>query len=227
MKHAKLTSTLALLLTSVIAVAQEPFVISGTIYDSTSHQALARASIHIKGGGGGTTAADDGSFHLKTTQRLPLTLEVSSIGFKTQEFVVSQESSQNLSLNLNVRNVLVDQVVVTASRVPESILRSPVTIEKLDLQAIKASPAPTFYDALENVKGVQMTTLSLGYKVPNTRGFSGTTNSRFLQMVDGIDNISPGIGAPVGNAVGPTELDIESVELIPGAALGHLWLERR
>ncbi len=63
-----------------------------------------------------------------------------------------------------------------------------------------------------------MTTLSLGYKVPNTRGFSGTTNSRFLQMVDGVDNISPGIGAPVANAVGPTELDIESVELIPGAA---------
>src|SRR5580692_7155178 len=104
MRHAKLTSTLSLLLITIMAVAQEPFVISGTIYDSTSHQALSRASIHIKGGGGGTTAGDDGSFHLKTTQRLPLTLEVSSIGFKTQEFVVSQESSQNLSLNLNVRN---------------------------------------------------------------------------------------------------------------------------
>ena len=63
-----------------------------------------------------------------------------------------------------------------------------------------------------------MTTLSIGYKVPNTRGFSGTTNSRFLQMIDGVDNISPGIGAPIANAVGPTELDIESVELIPGAA---------
>src|SRR5437016_855841 len=83
-----------------------------------------------------------------------------------------------------------NQVVVTASRRSESILRSPVTIEKLDLRAIKESPAPGFYDALENVKGVQMTTLSLGYKVPNTRGFSGTTNSRFLQMVDGVDNIS-------------------------------------
>ena len=63
-----------------------------------------------------------------------------------------------------------------------------------------------------------MTTLSMGYTVPNTRGFSGTTNSRFLQMVDGVDNVSPGIGAPVANAVGPTELDIESVELIPGVS---------
>ena len=132
--------------------------------------------------------------------------------------MINENVSNPISLSLNTQNILNDQVVVTASRVPESILRSPVTIQKLDLRAIKESPAPTFFDALESVKGVQMTTLSLGYKVPNTRGFSGTTNSRFLQMVDGVDNISPGIGAPVANAVSPTELDIESVELIPGAA---------
>ncbi len=216
MKH--FLTALSLLLFSTALLAQEPYIISGKIYDSAAHQGIAAASIRIKGASAGTTTADDGSFHLKTAQRLPITLVVSSIGFKSQEFDVTQNGTEGLTINMNIRNVLVDQVVVTASRVPESILRSPVTIEKLDLQAIKASPAPTFFDALENIKGVQMTTLSLGYKVPNTRGFSGTTNSRFLQMVDGVDNISPGIGAPVANAVGPTELDIESVELIPGAA---------
>ncbi|MBS1936072.1 MAG: TonB-dependent receptor plug domain-containing protein, partial [Bacteroidetes bacterium] len=161
---------------------------------------------------------EDGSFQIKTSQKLPITLVVSSVGYKTQEFVVTESANNPISISLNTQSILNEQVVVTASRIPESILRSPVTIQKLDLRAIKESPAPTFFDALESVKGVQMTTLSLGYKVPNTRGFSGTTNSRFLQMVDGVDNISPGIGAPVANAVGPTELDIESVELIPGAA---------
>ena len=209
---------LRLLFASTKLIAQEPYIISGKIYDSSSHQFLGAVSIRIKGSSAGTTSAEDGTFHLKTSQRLPLTLIVSSVGFKPQEFQVSQSGTEGIAIALNTQTVLVDQVVVTASRVPESILRSPVTIEKLDLRAIRESPAPTFYDAIENVKGVQMTTLSLGYKVPNTRGFSGTTNSRFLQMVDGVDNISPGIGAPVANAVGPTELDIESVELIPGAA---------
>ncbi|MES1249315.1 MAG: carboxypeptidase-like regulatory domain-containing protein, partial [Chitinophaga rupis] len=195
------------------AAAQDPYIISGKIYDSVNNQSLNGASIRIKGSAAGTVAAADGTFHLKTSQKLPLTLVFSSIGYKTQEFTVrdKEDGSRGISISLNSQNVLVDQVVVTASRVSESILRSPVTIEKLDLRAIKESPAPTFYDALENIKGVQMTTLSMGYKVPNTRGFSGTTNSRFLQMVDGVDNISPGIGAPVANAVGPTELDIESV----------------
>ncbi|MDR3716688.1 MAG: TonB-dependent receptor [Puia sp.] len=217
LKRAILPLTI-LLFTLLKGSAQEAYTISGKIYDSVNNQTLSGASIKIKGAKGGTVANADGSFQLKTGQKLPITLIVTSIGYKTQEFTVSENSNANLAISLNSQSVLVDQVVVTASRVSESILRSPVTIEKLDLRAIKESPAPTFYDALENVKGVQMTTLSMGYKVPNTRGFSGTTNSRFLQMVDGVDNISPGIGAPVANAVGPTELDIESVELIPGAA---------
>ncbi|MFL5786574.1 MAG: TonB-dependent receptor, partial [Flavisolibacter sp.] len=199
------------------AKAQDAYVISGKLYDSVGNQVLIGATVKIKGTNLATSTKDDGSFQIKTSEKLPLTLIVSSIGYRTQEFSVA-ENGASLLLALNTQSLLVDQVVVTASRRSESILRSPVTIEKLDLRAIKESPAPGFYDALENVKGVQMTTLSLGYKVPNTRGFSGTTNSRFLQMVDGVDNISPGIGAPVANAVGPTELDIESVELIPGAA---------
>ena len=205
------------LLFSTLSFSQGGFIVSGKIYDSVNQQSLAGATIKVKGSTTGTVAKDDGSFSLKVLQPLPVTLVVSSVGFKTQEFTVSNNQG-NLSLALQTESFFAGQVVVSASRIPESILKSPVSIEKLGLQAIKESPAPSFFDAIENLKGVQMTTLSLGFKVPNTRGFAGTTNSRFLQMVDGVDNISPGIGAPVANTVGPTELDIESIELIPGAA---------
>lgn len=109
-------------------------------------------------------------------------------------------------------------MVVTASRVPENILKSPVAIEKLDIRAIKETAAPGFYDALENVKGVQMTTSSLTFKVPNTRGFNIPNNFRFMQLVDGVDMQAATLGVPLGNAIGPTELDISSVEITPGAA---------
>jgi outer membrane receptor for ferrienterochelin and colicin len=97
-------------------------------------------------------------------------------------------------------------------------MQSPVAIEKLSLRALKESPAPGFYDALENVKGVQMLTSSLTFKVPNTRGFNVPNNFRFLQLVDGVDMQAATLGVPLGNAIGPTELDIESVEITPGAA---------
>lgn len=110
------------------------------------------------------------------------------------------------------------EVVVTASRVEESFLRSPVTVEKLGLKAIRLSAAPSFFDAIENLKGVQVITPSLGFKVLNARGFANTTNVRFAQLVDGVDNQAPHIGGPIGNVLGPSDLDILSVELMPGTA---------
>jgi iron complex outermembrane receptor protein len=68
------------------------------------------------------------------------------------------------------------------------------------------------------MKGVQMLTPSLGFKVINTRGFSNTTNVRFAQLVDGIDNQTPHIGAPIANVLCPSDLDIEKVEIIQGVA---------
>ncbi|MET1054924.1 MAG: TonB-dependent receptor, partial [Pedobacter sp.] len=139
------------------------------------------------------------------------------VGFQTQEFDVKEAGSQ-LNIELVTQTIIGNEVVITASRVPESILKSPVAIEKLDIRALRESPAPSFYDALENVKGVQMTTASLTFKIPNTRGFNIPSNYRFVQLVDGIDMQAATLGVPLGNAIGPTELDIASVEITPGAA---------
>jgi outer membrane cobalamin receptor len=121
-------------------------------------------------------------------------------------------------VSLATQTVLGKEVVVTASRVEESILKSPVAVEKLDIRAIKETPAPSFYDALENVKGVQMTTSSLTFRCPTPRGFNIPNNFRFMQLVDGVDMQACTLGVPLGNAIGPTELDIASVEITPGAA---------
>jgi outer membrane receptor protein involved in Fe transport len=111
-----------------------------------------------------------------------------------------------------------NEVVVSASRVEESFLRSPVTVEKLNARAIRLSPAASFFDAIEGLKGVQVITPSLGFKVINARGFTNTTNVRFAQLVDGVDNQAPHIGGPIGNVLGPSDLDILSVEIVPGTA---------
>ncbi|SHM04893.1 TonB-dependent receptor [Hymenobacter psychrotolerans] len=110
------------------------------------------------------------------------------------------------------------EVVVAASKVEESILQSPVTVEKLTARQLRLTPAPSFFEAIEHVKGVQVITPSLGFKVINARGFSNTTNVRFAQLVDGIDNQAPHIGGPIGNVLGPSDLDIQAVEIVPGTA---------
>ncbi len=118
----------------------------------------------------------------------------------------------------SIKTKQLQEVVVSASRLLENINLSPVSIEKMGSSTIKQSASPSFFDGIENMKGVQMITPSLGFKVINTRGFATTTNVRFVQMVDGMDNQAPHIGAPIGNSLGPSDLDIESVEIVPGVA---------
>ncbi|MBC7448489.1 MAG: TonB-dependent receptor, partial [Hymenobacteraceae bacterium] len=97
-------------------------------------------------------------------------------------------------------------------------MKAPVAVEKLSERAIRLAPAPSFFEALAAVTGVQVLTPSLGFKVLNTRGFANTTNVRFAQLVDGLDNQAPHLGAPIGNALGPSDLDIAAVEIVPGTA---------
>ena len=111
-----------------------------------------------------------------------------------------------------------EEVIVSASRVPERILQSPVSVEKVTNSYLTNSAAFSFFDALENVKNVQMITPSLGFRILNTRGFANTTNVRFVRMVDGMDVQSPHIGSPIGNSLGPGDLDMDNVEILPGVA---------
>ncbi|AWM35486.1 TonB-dependent receptor [Hymenobacter nivis] len=97
-------------------------------------------------------------------------------------------------------------------------MQSPVTVEKINPRALRLTPAPSFFDAIEYLKGVQVITPSLGFKVINARGFTNTTNVRFAQLVDGIDNQAPHVGGPIGNVLGPSDLDILAVEVVPGTA---------
>jgi len=192
------------------------YILSGKVGDDQG-KPLVGATVSIKGTTNRTSTDTTGKFSLTTSAKLPYTLVFTAVGFQPQEFYIKNANSA-VNITLTTQSLLVNEVVVTASRKEEKLLRSPVAIEKLSITALKQSPGPSFYDALENVKGVQMTTTSITLKVPNTRGFNSPNNFRFMQLVDGVDMQSATLGVPLGNAIGPTELDIASVEITPGAA---------
>ncbi len=192
--------------------------LSGNVTDSLSGRPLNGASIIIKGKVAGTTTDSKGNFTLNINRiKFPVTLTVSSIGYATKE-VYLNTPGQVVSVRLNQQAVLLNEVVTAASRVSENILRSPVSIEKLSQKAIRENPSFTFYDGLQSLKGMESVTSSITYKQVNTRGFNSTGNPRFLQLVDGVDNQTPGLNFAVGNLFGASDIDIENVEVIPGAA---------
>lgn len=198
-----------------IASAQQS-TITGNVTDAETKAGIEGASVMIKGKLTGTMTDRTGKFSLQTSTPVPFTLVISVVGYTKQEIGIS--TATDISVSLTPSAVLMDEMVFSASRVEESILESPVSIEKMDIRAIRETPSVTFYDGLQNIKGVEMVTSGLTYKQVNTRGFNDTGNARFLQLVDGVDNQTPGLNFAVGNLFGSSDLDMESVELIPGSA---------
>jgi iron complex outermembrane recepter protein len=211
-----LAACLPLFLGAVVSYAQTS--ISGKVTDFASGETLAGVNIVVKGRVIGTITDTDGNYSLKVNDSPPLTLSFSFVGYRTIDVEVKDANTTNLNVQLEEQTTLGQEVVISASRVEESILKSPVTIEKVDLLTIQQTPAPEFYDALANVKGVQFTSSSLNFPQVNTRGFATIANDRFVQWVDGMDASAPILNFPTGNIVGIGELDAEGMELVPGAA---------
>ncbi|MBC3758313.1 TonB-dependent receptor [Hyunsoonleella sp. SJ7] len=189
--------------------------ISGTVTDD-SGQPIPGANIIIVGTSSGTVTDFDGGFTLTSNQNPPFTIQASSVGFESATQEVTSDG-QKFDLVLTEGTSL-DEVVISASRTPERIFESPVTIERFGLKEIKNTAAAEFYDGLENLKGVDINTNSLTFKSINTRGFATFANTRFMQLVDGMDNAAPLLNFPLGNLLGMIETDVQSVELLPGAA---------
>ncbi|HEV8515853.1 MAG TPA: TonB-dependent receptor [Cyclobacteriaceae bacterium] len=208
---------LVVLLHFSFQVYSQETTLKGTITDKETKEPIAGATIALKGKLTGTVSDANGNFSLNTSSKPPFVLVISNVGFQKQEIEIT-DAAQSLSVNLAQRSELLDETVITASRVEESILKSPVSIEKMDSKTIRETPSINFYEGLQNIKSVEMVTSGLTFKQINTRGFNSTGNQRFLQLVDGVDNQTPGLNFAVGNLFGSSDLDMESVELIPGSA---------
>ena len=165
----------------------------------------------------GAVSDFDGNFTIVVNASPPFDLTISSIGFEASTINVTAD---NLSIDVSLSDStnLLDEVVLSASRTPERLFESPVTVERFDYKDIAQSTGSSFYQSLENLKGVQINQGAMLLPIINTRGFSTIDNTGFVQLVDGMDNAAPGLNFAAGNLVGINEIDIQSVELLPGAA---------
>ncbi len=205
---------LSLLMLGSIAFAQT--TVTGKVVDQNDSP-VPGANVVIVGKAIGAITDFDGNFTLQTSEVPPFQLKITSLGYSDGLSDITQ-NNQSISVSLAENQTFLDEVVISASRTPERIFESPVTVERFGLQEIKTTTSADFYGGLEDLKGVDVNTNSLTFKSVNTRGFASFANTRFMQLVDGMDNSSPALNFPIGNLVGMVETDVQSVELLPGAS---------
>ncbi|WP_103867249.1 TonB-dependent receptor domain-containing protein [Aquimarina sp. I32.4] len=197
-----------------IAYAQSTF--TGQITDS-SNKPVPGAVISIRGTDIIASTDFDGFFTLEVNKpQFPVVIEIKSFGFKSQTTTIpSKDASGNILVTLEEDSKL-DMVVVSASRAPERLFDSPVSIERFGRKDLANYDAMDYFDALKYLKGVDLNASSYNLKLLNTRGFSTLENTRFVHLIDGMDNTNPTLGSNLGDLSGINILDINSIEMVPG-----------
>jgi outer membrane receptor protein involved in Fe transport len=206
---------LILNLFSIRVLAQ--LAISGRVFDETGGEPLAGVNIIVKNTTSGAATDNSGFFSLEAPFSLPCTIQLSMIGYETREIEITK-NQDNLELFLTQASIMNEEIVVKAKEieVEEKTFRTVVSMEMMDALTIRESPSASFYEAIGHLKGIDVVMQSVQFMTVNARGFNSTENTRLVQVVDGMDNMAPGLNFPIGNIAGLTELDIESVEFIPG-----------
>ena len=198
-------------------ILAEEITVKGKLIDKATKEPLIGANVQIKGTNYGYVTDLNGNFEIKADVTLPSKVEVTYVGFATQEIAIT-ENNQTINSSMEAEEIRVsNDVVISASRLSERIQTSPSSIQKLNSKQIQSVASGNFYQSLGNLKDVDITTSSMGFQVFNTRGFNTTAPVRVVQFIDGMDNQAPGLNFPVGNLVGASDLDLESVEIISGA----------
>lgn len=109
--------------------------LNGVIKDNKTNETLIGANVVIKGTTTGAQTDLDGKFKITTDQALPLTLVISYIGYIQQEFVV--KTNTLITIKLQANEVLLKDVEVVGSRISEKQKEAPMTVESMDVIAIK------------------------------------------------------------------------------------------
>ncbi|MDB5283354.1 MAG: TonB-dependent receptor [Bacteroidota bacterium] len=190
-------------------------VLTGKIIDSRSKEPMVGATVLVKGTQVGTATDANGNFKL-TVPADAKTLRVSYVGYVVKDMPIG--ATTNFNITIESSDIAGNEVVVTSSRVAESIKEAPVQIEKMTAREIRSAASGDFYQSIGNFKGVDIVTTSFGFKVINLRGFGDTRSLRTKQFIDGVDKEAPGLNFPIGNMVGANDLDLENIEIVSGAA---------
>ena len=215
MRHHYIIFILGLLL-SFSSRAQVPQTISG-IVQTEAGMPLPGATILLKGAYNGGSTNEEGQFQIKVDfSKGPQALSVSFVGYETQVLTLAQPDNA-LMITLRPSAVL-DQVVVAASRVEESIGQVPVTVEKLSQRQIEQITTPDLVAGLGRFKGIDVSSSSLLTTSFSTRGFNSSRSERVIQLSDYMDTQLPSLSSYFGNLLGTPVLDVASVEIVHGPA---------
>ena len=211
--------------------------IEGVVKDNTGETVIG-ASVLVKGTTTGVTTDLDGRFVLNVPKGA--TLQISYMGYKTQEIVIEDQTTLDIVLESDVEAL--DEVVVTALGIKREKKSLGYAMQELKTEGMTEIRSESAANLLQGkVAGVQISQSGTGMGGSTRIVLRGTTslsgNNQPLWVVDGMP-INDGQGATVSGEWGGDGIDfggaasminpddIESISVLKGANAAALYGSR-
>lgn len=209
--------------------------VQGTVVDVATGTPLIGVTIRVKGSTMGTTTDADGHFILEVPDNS--VLEVSFIGYQTQE--ISVDSQNSLSIKLKAGTSSLNQIVVTALGIKRQKRSLGYSTQEIEGSQLNEAPPTNFVNNLAGkISGVHIISGgAVGSSAKITiRGASSLSlqNNQPLFVIDGVPADNDGVSNPGGGIVADygsstseiNPADIASVNVLKGPAAAALYGSR-
>ena len=158
--------------------------IHGTVFDGETELPLQSVRIEHDLNHESTISDIVGNFSLPGLSEGVLTLTFSHIGYRPRSVTVATPLDSSLRVSLTPVVLILDEdVVVTASRTPESVLDVPALVTVLTRQTIRERNIQQTPELLREAAGVTVQKTNQGGGSPRIRGFRA---NKLLFLIDGI-----------------------------------------
>lgn len=207
----------------------------GRVTDDKTHEPLWGVVVHIKGTTHQVLTDEKGEFKFITGQRIPVTYEISYVGFKSREITVNDYSFEQITLENNNKSLNEVVVVGYGTQRKSDVTGAIASVPK----GLLNIPATSFDNLLQGgVSGVSVTQSSAQPGATSTIRIRGGNSITFgndpLYVIDGFisynNNALSNSGAATGSKVSALATinpsDIESVEVLKDASATAIYGSR-
>lgn len=205
-----------------------PGTIRGRVTDAATSEPVGQVQVFVTGTSLGTLTGNDGTYTIQSVPAGLYTVEARRLGYADatrENIVVRDDEVTTVDLVLRITALMLDEVVVTGVADPTSARRVPFTVARVSGDRLQV-PAQNAVNAIQGkVAGVNIVTNAQPGSGVNILLRSPTsinkTNSPLI-VVDGVI-----LATTFGRASTDLDaLDIESIEVVKGAAAASLYGSR-
>ncbi|MCD6418362.1 TonB-dependent receptor [bacterium] len=203
---------------SVISVPASGYLVGGKIVDE-HREPIPAAHIYIPDRNIGASADLDGKYLLsipdgkQNSSIKDVHFQITAVGYSQKDTFLTLVSDTTIDVVLKSQALVADPVVVSASRMEQRLLDTPITTSVASGDAIETRATNGIDDAIRYLPGITMNKYQISIR--NSSGFSQGAGSRVAMMIDGVPVLAGDTGEIKWDAL-PSSA-INQVEVVKGA----------